>query len=311
MAIKKIYDKIEKAESIVIFGHVLPDGDCYGSEIGFKEAIKATFPDKKVYAVGTGLPRFFEILSPMDIIEDEVIKNSLALVLDVANFERIEDQRYKLAKDIVKIDHHIFANEFGSVEWIDTTSAAAAQMITEFIEMNEMKLSKLGAEALLLGMITDSGRFQYSSTSEKTFMMASFLLKYGVDLKKIYDTLYAVEEKDLRFKGYVYSHYITNEGVVYLKVEYKTCAEFDVTSDYAAGQVNLLSNIKGYPIWAVFSEREDGSVRVELRSSGIPVQPVAVKFGGGGHKQAAGCRLDSLNEAEAVVQELIKAVKEG
>lgn len=311
MITAKIYEKIRKADIITIFGHVMPDGDCYGSQLGLKEAIKATFLDKQVYILGTGLPRFFADFAEMDNVEDKTIAQSLALVLDVANFERIEDQRYKLAQDIIKIDHHIFANEFGSVEWIDTSSAAAAQMITEFIIEQKMKISKLGAEALFLGIVTDSGRFQYSSTSDRTFAAASFLLAQGINLKRIYDALYIVEEKDLRFKGYVYENYKTCGGVAYIKIPLADSLKYEVTPDYAGGQVNLIANIKGFPIWAAFAEREDGTVRVELRSSGISVQPVAVKFGGGGHRQASGCRIAKLEESENVVEELIAAIAKG
>ena len=82
---KKIFEKIKANDIITIFGHVQPDGDCYGSQIGLKDAILATFPNKKVYALGSGLPKFFNRISPMDEIDDKTIKNSLAIVLDVAN----------------------------------------------------------------------------------------------------------------------------------------------------------------------------------------------------------------------------------
>lgn len=307
---EEIYEKIKKYDTIVIFGHVLPDGDCYGSEIGLKDAIKSTFNDKKVYAVGSGLPRLFSRYGEMDVVSNEVISNSLAIALDVANFERIEDQRFNLARDIIKIDHHLFANAYGSIEWIDNSAASCSQMLANFVMKMGMKISPLGAEALLLGLITDSGRFQFSSTSENSFEVASFLLKCGASLKDLYDILYVVEAKDLRYKAYAYQNFVLDGGVSYLVIPFEDSKKYEVSPDYAASQVNLLANIKGYPIWATFAEREDGTVRVELRSSSVSVQPIAVKYNGGGHKQASGCKLEKLSDYKNVVEDLKIAAKE-
>lgn len=306
----EILEKIKAAKTITIFGHVLPDGDCYGSQIGLKEAIRATFKDKEVFILGSGIPRLFDRYGAMDEVSDEVIANSLALILDVANFERIEDQRYAMAYDKVKIDHHIYANTYGSVEWIDNSAASCSQMIAEFVKENNLAISPLGAEVLLLGLVTDSGRFQYSSTTSKSFDIASYLLLKGANLKELYDNLYVVEEKDLKYKGFVYSNYQLKEGVAYLKIPYSTCVKYEITPDYAASMVNMIADIKGYPIWATFAESENGIVRVELRSSGIPIQPIAVKYGGGGHLQASGCRLESMDMANDVINDLIQLVKE-
>ena len=76
---KRIFEKIKGNDIITIFGHVKPDGDCYGSQIGLKNAILATFPNKQVYVLGTGLPKFFKRISPMDEVGDELIKKSLAI----------------------------------------------------------------------------------------------------------------------------------------------------------------------------------------------------------------------------------------
>ena len=89
---KEIWDKISKTKIITIFGHVVPDGDCYGSILGLKNLIKANFPDKEVYALGTGLPKYFDLVGRMDEVDDTIIESSLALILDVANLARIEDQ---------------------------------------------------------------------------------------------------------------------------------------------------------------------------------------------------------------------------
>ncbi len=308
---KKIFEKIKANDIITIFGHVQPDGDCYGSQIGLKDAILATFPNKKVYVLGSGLPKFFKRISPMDEIDDGTIKNSLAIVLDVANKERVEDQRFLTAKDIIKVDHHIYVHTYGSVELIDNYAIATAQIIARIIERNEMKLTHIGAEALMLGIITDSGRFQYGATNAETFHYAEMLMNKGASLHGIYDILYQMDLNDIRFKGYVLSHFVTDDKVCYYQISKEIIKELNVDADYAASFVNLIADIEGYPIWCSFAEYEDGKIRVELRSKKIDynVQEVAKKYGGGGHIQAAGCRVNSFEETDKIIADLVLLAK--
>ncbi|MCH5171349.1 MAG: bifunctional oligoribonuclease/PAP phosphatase NrnA [Erysipelotrichales bacterium] len=308
---KKIYQKIAEYDIITIFGHVMPDGDCYGSQLGLKEAIKETFPNKKVYVLGSGLPFLFERLSPMDKVDDETIKLSLAIVLDVGNVERVEDQRFLTAKDIIKIDHHIFVHKYGSLELVDESAIACAQIITRIVMENNMKINKLGAEALMLGITTDSGRFLYGQTGENTFKAASFLMSKGVDLRSLYDTLYSTSLKEIKFKGFVLNNFITKENLCFVKMTLDDVRKLNVDSDYAASQVNLLSGIEGFPIWATFVEKDNGLIRCELRSknTNYNVQLVAKKYGGGGHIQAAGCRVLSFEEVDKVIDDLLLLIK--
>lgn len=308
---KEIFAKIKEYDTITIFGHVLPDGDCYGSQVGLKEAIKATFPQKKVYVLGTGFPRMFSYLCPMDNVNEDVIKSSLAIVLDVANKERIEDQRYALAKEIIKIDHHVFVEKYGDLELVDTDTIATAQIIARLVKINEMKLTKLGAESLMLGIITDSGRFQYGETNAETFATAEYLMKQGVDLQALYQVLYASELSDLKYKGFIMSEIKNVEHVLYYVTTFADSKRLNTDPETLAGCVNLLSNINGFPVWASFAERESGQIRCELRSQApkYNVQLVAAKHGGGGHVQAAGCRVSSLEEVKEVVEDLVKLSK--
>lgn len=309
---KEIWKKIEQYDSIVIFGHVNPDGDCYGSQLGLKNAILDNYKDKKVYVLGTGLPQFFDLIGPMDEIEDDVISSSLAIVLDVANMARIEDQRFSLAKEIIKIDHHLFQESFGVIELINNDKIAACEIVAELIIANNGKLSKESARPLFLGIVTDSGRFVYEPTSYETFETVSKLLATGFDFHELYNILYAVDEETLRFKGYIFLNYKkTEHGVAYLKISKETCHEFNVNFNKAASLVNSIGDLKGSPIWVFFAESDEGLVRVELRSKGYSVQPTAVRFGGGGHLQASGCRLESLDQADLVLKDLDEVLAKG
>ena len=302
---EKIYCKVKEAESIVIFGHENPDGDCYGSQVGLKEAILATWPKKKVYITGSGLPFLFDRLGKMDLVTEQMIEDSLAFIIDFNIISRSEDKRIKLAKDFVKIDHHISPIDFKEgIEVKDTTSSSSAQLVLEFILESEMKLTKRGAEALFVGLVMDTGRFQFLEKDGRSFKTASELMKYEIEPKALYDLMYQSEENSIALKGYIYSNYQkTANGLIYLIITKEDRIKYGVSSNEASGLVNLLSGIKGYPIWAFFVELEDKKMRVELRSKSIPVQTIALKFGGGGHANAAG--ISSCDFSSELINDII------
>lgn len=306
---RTIWDKISQYDTITIFGHVIPDGDCYGSQLGLKNAIKENFPNKKVYALGSGIPKFFSLIGEMDKVDDEIIKSSLAIVVDTANLNRIEDQRYSLAREVIKIDHHLLQDHFGEPEVILNDKISCTQIIGDMLISLNIPFEKETALPLFLGLVTDSGRFLYQPISENAYRVAGALSSTGCDIQSLYDLLYEVDEKILRFRGYIYSNYKkTKNGVIYLTIPKEVIKMYELDYNTCASLVNSVSGIKESPIWVFFSESENGLVRVEFRSKGVPVQPTAVKFGGGGHLQAAGCRLDTLEDYKYVVEELDKVL---
>jgi phosphoesterase RecJ-like protein len=312
---EEIYPIIMNSDSIVIFGHENPDGDCYGSQVGLKEAILATWPSKKVYIVGSGLPYLFSRLGEMDKVSEKTIEDSLAVVLDFNILSRAEDKRISKAKRFIKIDHHISQIEFiEGVEVKDVTSSSSAQLVLELIKETGMKLTKRGAEALFVGLVMDTGRFLYLEKDGRSFKSANELLKYHIDTKALYDIMYEADEHSIALKGYVYSHYKkTGHGVIYLVITKDVLEKYEVSTNNAAGLVNLLSNINGFPIWAFFVELENKKMRVELRSKYTPVQPIAVKYGGGGHLNAAGISdtVFSTQMIDNIVRDLDNALEEG
>lgn len=130
----KLFQLIEKAETITIFSHIFPDGDAIGSLVGLKETIKASFPNKSVFALGTNVDEFVPLVGKLDVVSDEVIASSFAIIVDVANKDRVEDQRYLLAKSTFLIDHHLFVETFTNETIIDNDKVATCEIIAEFIE---------------------------------------------------------------------------------------------------------------------------------------------------------------------------------
>ena len=140
---------IEQHDSIVIFGHPYPDGDCYGSQIGLRDALRLNYPNKKVYAVGSGLRRYFDFISRMDVVDDEVIKNSLAVLVDGNDVSRMEDQRVTTAKAFMKIDHHMENGKFTEGPFVlDTNANSACELIVQFIRESGWKVNPTICNAL-------------------------------------------------------------------------------------------------------------------------------------------------------------------
>lgn len=293
----EIWDLIKKHDSIVIYGHINPDGDCYGAQVGLKEVILANFPGKKVYITGTGVPRFFDIISKMDVVSDEVVKESLAILVDGNDLSRMEDSRIHTAKAFAKIDHHIDTGSFKEGPYIvDVDANSACDIIAGIVIDNNLKISPLGANALYLGILTDSARFQFVNNYPETFARVKFLCEHGADPNKLNVFLNRTDEVSLSAKGYVLSHYQKTEaGVIYIIFDKETLADLHISANHASNLINLLGNVEGCPIWCSFAEYEDGKVRCEFRSNGPLVQPVAVTIGGGGHAHASGAQLAKLD----------------
>ncbi len=311
---QELHEIILRNDSIVIFGHDFPDGDCYGSQIGLREMLRLNYPNKKVYAVGSGLRRFTKYISEMDVVDDETIKKSLAILLDGNDLSRMEDQRVYTAKEWIKIDHHIENGRFTEGKFVlDTHSNSTCELIVKYAREMSFKVNKTICNALFLGMVTDSGRFQFIEDFPLAFDEAKWLCENGADPKKLDRILNTTSEEALRFKGYVYTHYQkTENGVIYLILRKETLHDLHVSPSKAGAMVNLLNNVKGFPIWTYFCENDDDTCHLEFRSNGPAVQPIAARHGGGGHLHAAGVTLQRMDEEtiNMILKELDEAIIE-
>lgn len=305
---EEILNKIEQASIITIYRHIKPDGDAYGSQCGLKKIIEDNFPGKKIYLLGSQNAHWGKLMSKMDEnVSDETIKSSLAIVLDTANKDRVDDERFATAKDIIKIDHHLFVEKLGSSEWVDSTTIATCEMLTKFAIENQLKLSKDAATYLYAGLVTDSGRFQFQNTTAQTFRCAAALIEAGVEMSPLYDFIYETLENEVRYRGYCELNYQTTEhGVAYMLIKQDLLDKFEINDNLGSGFVNCLSNIKGIKMWVFFSQKDDGKVKVELRSAGLPVNEVAKKYGGGGHKLASGAVIENWDIVNNVLDDLDK-----
>ena len=285
-----IISKIEQYDSIVIFGHLNPDGDCYGSQIALRNILRTRYPEKQVYCIGSGLKKFFDILGKMDVVSDEIIAQSLAIVLDSNDINRLEDQRAWKARDFAKIDHHIDTYTFHEgPEVIDDNATSTCELIYRFAKENNLEIDLIAGSALYLGMMTDTARFQFANNFVRMFEIARDLCDLGVDPILLNKTNNLVPEISITIKSFIYSHVKKDKrGIIYAIATKKDRELLGVTSAQICANTSLLSYVTGYPVWLIASETDNGGMQVEMRSSTFDIQKIATHFGGGGHTFAAG-----------------------
>ena len=303
---EQILEEIRQASRIIIHRHNKPDGDALGSQIGLKHIIGENFPEKEVYMVGDPAGRFsFMEDSVMDEIPDDYYQDALAVILDTSAKTLISDERYMLAPRTIRMDHHIFCEKIAQVEVTDTSYESCCGLVTQFARESGLRLNPLAAKSLYIGMVTDSGRFRYDSTTAQTFALASWLREQPFTTEDIYYHLYAEDfEAKKRKAQFLLKVQFTDRNVAYI---YNTLAECAVlgmdTFSISRGMVNTMADIKGVDIWVNFTETEE-CVLCELRSSRYNINPVAVKYGGGGHAKASGASLKNREEAMAMLADL-------
>ncbi|MFD1707939.1 bifunctional oligoribonuclease/PAP phosphatase NrnA [Siminovitchia sediminis] len=303
---EEIFEAIKRYETIIIHRHVRPDPDAYGSQGGLAAVLKASFPEKKIYAAGEHDPSLSYLRQP-DQIPDHVYKGALVIVCDTANQERICDTRYEKGDLLIKIDHHPNEDPYGDILWIDLQASSVSEMIYEFYKTFEgegLKMTDEAARLLYAGIVGDTGRFLYPSTTEKTFDFAKELISYSFDRTELYNHMYELAPNMIKLQGYVLENFKMNEdGAAVVSVNKETLEEYGVLPSEASQLVSSLGMVKGIKAWVFFIEEED-QIRVRLRSKNPVINTIAMNYGGGGHPLAAGASVYSWEEAEKVIEDL-------
>lgn len=303
---EQILEKIRSYDTIIIHRHNRPDGDAIGSQVGMKHIIRENFPEKTVYAVGdsSGYLSFVED-SATDTIEDGVYENALAIILDCGSPQLISDDRYKLAAATARIDHHIFTEKFTDTEVIESDFESCCGMIAEFARESGLRLNRIAATALFTGLVTDSGRFRYDNTNSRTFAIASYLFAHGIDTSAIYRNLYSDTYENKKIKAqFTLKIQFTQNNVAYIYTTKDELASLGLdTFTVSRGMVGTMAEIKGVGIWVNFTETDCG-VLCEIRSADLNINPIAVKYGGGGHAKASGATVPDKDTAMAMLNDL-------
>lgn len=314
----QLWKECEGAKSIVISGHIRPDGDCVGSCMAAYLYLKKVMPQADIRAILEQPSEIFSCIKDFDKIENDC---QTELVSDVFIALDCEKTRlgeavtlFEKAKKRINIDHHI-SNEqgCGDVNYIVPTASSTAELIYTVIDKEYMDVEI--AKAIYIGIIHDTGIFHYSNTSPKTLQIASELISYGFDFPTLIDeTFYE--------KTYVQNQVMGRailESIIFMDgkcavsyVDQKTMDFYHVTPKDLDGIVNQLRIIKGVECAIFMYEIGVQQYKVSLRSCKyVDVSKVASYFGGGGHVRAAGCTMngsfyDVVNNLSEHIEEQIK-----
>ena len=308
-----ILNAIREHHRIILHRHKNPDGDALGSQIGLKHILLENFPGKEVLTVGDGAGRYgFMEDSVMDEVADDAFRDALCIILDCSAPHLISDERYTLAKATARMDHHLFCGQIAQVEAVDSTRESCCGLITKMARDNGLRLNPLAAKSLYTGMVTDSGRFRYDSVDAETLALASFLREQPFDTESIYRGLYSEDLRHLQNKAkFLLKIQISEGGVAYIYTDAQQVQELGMDLfSISRGMVGTMSDIRGVDIWVNFTESDRG-VLCELRSSRYNINPIAVKYGGGGHAKASGACVPDRETAMNMLRDLERLQEEG
>ena len=286
------------AETVAILGHIRPDGDCIGSCLALYNYIETYFPEiqAKVY-LQDFMPEFL-MLKNADKIEHDCSEDKeydLCFSLDSADKARHGDyvKYFDTAKKTIGIDHHISNVGFADEHLIISDASATAEIMYELV--GKENLTKEIAECIYLGMAHDTGVFQYSNASPKTFRIVADLLETGINASRIVDeTFYqkSYAQNQILGRTLMESIMLLDDKVIVGAVKLKDMEFYGVTPKALDGIVSQLRYTRGVEVAIFLYELEAHRYKVSLRSNGdTDVSKIAGIFGGGGHVKAAGCEM--------------------
>ncbi|RHW44164.1 bifunctional oligoribonuclease/PAP phosphatase NrnA [Bombilactobacillus bombi] len=303
----EIIDQIAISSKIIIHRHVNPDPDALGSQLGLAESIRATYPQKTVLLAGEGVGDL-DWISTMDTVKDTDYQDALVIVVDTANRPRISDQRYHQGAKLIKIDHHPNVDPYGDLRYVNTSASSCAEIIADLINTagNKLRMTARVAASLYTGIVGDTGRFLYPSTTVHTLAVAAQLVSFDFDANLINLKMGEITLNQARLQGYVYDHLeVDDSGAAKLIIPQSLLHSLDLTTDDAHVIVSTPGRLRGVHSWVMGVEQLDGTYRVHLRSQGPAINDLAAAHHGGGHPLASGAKAQDEAEMQQIFTELI------
>lgn len=313
MQYTKIIQAINEAENIAIISHINPDGDTVGSSLAIFKALKM-YGKKPYIFCDNEITGKISVLAGVENYNTEKLnKYDLSIAVDCADIDRMGEcvLEFKKGKRTMVIDHHKSNNKYGDINLVEYTAAATAQIMTKILDEMHLLDDEI-AQLLYSGLVTDSGGFTFSSVTPETMQVASMLLKYDFKayeicehfLKKTTMQVFKLKSRVLN-KAKFY-----DDGTIGIITFSQT--DFDETqtnSSNTDGIINNIINIEGVRVAVSVSYTGNMSYKVSFRTGeDVDSSKLAMVFGGGGHKNAAGCRISGFYED--VIDKILKAVRD-
>ena len=310
--LSQVVQLIEQNQRFMITSHIRPDGDGLGSGLALYWMLRDLGKEVDV-VLRDRVPPAYNVLpaSEFVVVQDDVTeKYDAAFIIECSDVDRpgLPSLRTQF---VVNIDHHSTTDQFGDINWIDPTAAAVGEMIYNLCKALGVEVTKEIAECIYTALLTDTGSFHFSNTTERTLKIASELVRRGVEPARISEALfYSGPFSKIRLLGLVLSNIERDESgrIAWLTLDRATMYEADACEEDSDGIVNHALSIGEVEAVAFFKELTPGAYRISLRSKGKNnVARVAELFGGGGHRNAAGCRIEG--DYQDVKRRVIEALQ--
>lgn len=323
IVLKKIKEEIQGVKTVAVSGHIRPDGDCVGSCTGLSLYLKENFPElERVDVYLEEIPEsYFLLKGTEDILHDCTadMEYDLFIALDCGDKERLgaAAKYFDSAKKTLCYDHHISNLGFADVNYIEPQISSTSELV--YGAMDTEKISKETAEALYMGIVHDTGIFQYSCTSPETHMAAAELLKKGIRASEIIDVTYMEKtyvQNQILGRALLESIMVLDRKCIISSIRMKDMAFYGITPKDLDGIVSQLRLTKGVEVAMFLYETGNHEYKVSMRSkSVVDVSAIAKIFGGGGHVRAAGCSMqgsfyDVVNNLTKYIEKQMKAAEE-
>lgn len=311
--LSQVVELIETKHRFMITAHVRPDGDSLGSSLGLYWILRALEKDP-VVIMRDRVPHAYRTLPGADevIVMPEITEMfDGAFVIECSDIDRpglvgLEKQ------NVVNIDHHSTTALFGNINWIDSTASAVGEMIYNLCKALGVTPTKEIATCTYTALLTDTGSFQFSNTTERTFKIASELVRRGVEPSSVAQALfYSYPFSKIKLVGLALSTLERDETgqIAWIRVTRDAMDEAGAQEEDADGIVNYALSIGDVKAVAFFKEIEENGWRISLRSKNkINVARVAEQYGGGGHKNAAGCSAEG--DFDSVLARVVGSLRE-
>jgi phosphoesterase RecJ-like protein len=313
--IDRILEGLRESRSICVAGHIRPDGDCVGSQLGLTLALRNE--GKKVVCWNEDvLPQKYEFLDPDHIFQKPKrgMRFDCVVATDAASFERLGTVGPCVTdrKLFINIDHHESNTRYADVNWVSAREPSSGELIFRLLQAAKWPVTKPIADCLFTAVSTDTGSFQYPSTRPSTYHVAGDLVRRGADLAKICDEVYqSYPLSRVRLLRHMYSRFrLTHHNqIAWFWLKKADFARTGADSSESEGLIDHIRAIEPVVVACVFEEIEPEMTRVSLRSKSekINVNEIAAQFGGGGHPAAAGARI--AGKPISVQRRVIGAIK--
>lgn len=300
------------AQSIFVAAHIMPDGDCVGSQLALAHALR-TLGKHVTLALDDAVPESLNFLEGIkEIAPHKPHREDVFVYVDGSDSTRYGEtlDREKIGeRPVILIDHHVTNEPFGTLNLVDTDAASTAEIVYTLIRALDVPITPSLAQALLTGIVTDTLGFRTTSTTPETLEMATRLVRLGGSIPEIIDRVYSRRSfAALHVLGYALEHATLDGKIIYSAIDYKTLHGFGVNGNGTSGIVNHLLTVADAKIAFFVVEKKDGRGDLGLRSrAGVDISGVARRLGGGGHKQASGAMLPP--PFESAVQRVIEAIR--